>query len=186
MMTRAFTLIEVLVVVVLIALAAAVTLPRLTGNENRAARLAVEDVADLLTVFAHRESMGHSDIAVGYDPDSRAIMLLRLVGDPINPDNPPRWEIDRFESPVRLPQSVMIAEVREDGMSVDRKDWFIPALPGQGRPTIEMVLVSPDFAATIALPADGIAARILWPDGSTGPLRATIDLDAQGRDREVW
>lgn len=185
-MRRAFTLIEVLVVVVLIALAAAVTLPRLTGNEGRAARLAVENVADLLTVFAHRESMGHSDIAVGYDPESRAVMLLRLVGDPLSSDNPPNWVIDRFEPPVHLPESIVIAEVREDGMAVDRGDWFIPALPGQGRPAIELVLVTEEFTATIALPAHGVAARILWPGDSAASIRGAIDLDAAGRDQEVW
>jgi prepilin-type N-terminal cleavage/methylation domain-containing protein len=185
-MRRAFTLIEVLVVIVLIALVAAMTLPRLTGNEARAARLAVEDVADLLTIFAHRVSMGQTEIAIGYDPDSRSIMLLRLVGSPTDPNDPPRWEIDRFENPVVLPESITIAGVREDGMAVERADWFIPALPGQGRPAIEMALVSADFAATVALPADGVAARILWPGQATGAFRATVDLDALGRDREVW
>lgn len=182
---RAFTLIEVLVVVAVIAIAAAVTLPRLTGNEARAARLAAEDVADLFTMFAHRESMGHSNVALGYDPESHTLMLLRLVGDPLNPDFPPHWEIDRLEKPVALPDLLSIGEVREDGVRVDRRDWFIPVMPGQGRPAIELVLVSEQFTATVVLPRDGIAAHLVFgDDGAT--VRQTIDLDRQGRSEEIW
>lgn len=82
-------MIEMIVVVVVLAILASMVAPRLVGSARRQATLTAEEVAELFTLFAHRESMGESKIAIGYDPGAGVIMLLSLVGDVAEPDNPP-------------------------------------------------------------------------------------------------
>ena len=94
--------------------------------------------------------------------------------------------MDPFEQPVLLPASMEVAEVRENGTRIDRRDWFIPVVPGQGRPAVELVLVTEELTYTVVLPQDGMAARLLVPGGSSEAIRQPIDLDSLGRDREVW
>lgn len=185
---RGFTMIEMIVVVVVLALLASMVAPRLVGSARRQAVLAAEEVAELLTLFAHRESMGESKIAVGYDPNAGVIMLLSLVGDIAEPDNPPRWEIDRFVSPVRLPDNMVVAMVRQDGLIVPTADWMVPVVPGRGRPSIEVLLISgdADLEVTVFLAAHSVNARLVYRGQMDTAARVPIDLDLAGRDREVW
>ncbi len=181
-------MIEMIVVVVVLAILASMVAPRLVGSARRQATLTAEEVAELFTLFAHRESMGESKIAIGYDPGAGVIMLLSLVGDVAEPDNPPRWEIDRFVSPVRLPDDMVVAMVRQDGLIVPAADWMVPVTPGRGRPSIELLLISGDagLEVTVFLPAHAINARLIYRGQIDGSPRAPIDLDLAGRDREVW
>jgi len=181
----AFTVVEMLVVVALIAVIAGLTLPRLGTMARREAVITAEQLADMLTLFAHRESMGESNIAIGYDPDAATIMMMTLVGDPTVPGDPPRWIIDDHVSPVILPEDVSVAGVLRDGRPVERDDWFIPAVAGQGRPSIQIVLESPDVERIVHLPQHALSARLLRPGDRDDGL-TPIDLTALGRDREIW
>ncbi|MGI9014602.1 MAG: type II secretion system protein [Phycisphaerales bacterium] len=183
-----FTLIEMIIVVGLLAIVVGMTVPRLTGNARQATVLAADSVADMLTLFAHRETMGNDRIALGYDSGSRAIMLLELVGDPQNPGDPLRWAIDRYVKPVRLPDDTRIVSVLEDNIRLDADEWMIPVIPGQGRPSIELTIEGATATVSIALPAHALAAHVVV-DGirrEGDEFRSVTDLDALGRDQEVW
>lgn len=182
----AFTLIEIILVVALLALIAGMIMPRLSGRSYRQAQVAAEEIADLLTLFAHRESMGHDNIAIAFDEGSGAVMLLELVGDPTLPDDLPRWEMDRYVSPVRLPEDMTIAGVREDDVRIDDRSWRIAVIAAQGRPTIEITLTSPDLEVTVSLPSYALSAELLYPGDRANTARHIVDLDQQGLDREIW
>jgi len=187
---RAFTLVEVVIVVAILALIASAIAIRFTGQERREIVVAAEDTADLLAMFAHRQSMGNDRIALGYDPAAGVIMLLEQVGDPSNPDNPARWEMGLQHLQVRLPQSISVIAAKQDGVDIMPMgdDWFIPAVPGAGRPNVELVLYSAaiDQTATVYLPAFEMDAKIIGLGDESAAYRIPIDLDLEGRSRESW
>jgi prepilin-type N-terminal cleavage/methylation domain-containing protein len=185
---RAFTILELLVVVVLMALIASITLPRLGGNDYRAAMHAADDLADLLALFAQRESIGADNVALAYDPESASVMLLELVGDPNDPANAPYWAFDRYIEPIRLPLGMSVTDVRVDGRALGAEEWFIPVVPGQGRPAIELRLEAPasGIRCTVFLPAYALTAMVIHRDQQGGDMRLPLDLDLLGRDREQW
>lgn len=185
---RAFTLIEVLVVVAMLSMLAGIVFVRFTSTAGREAQFAAQETADLLTFFAHRASTGDANIAIGYDPEAATIMLLELVGDPMNPDNLPRWEFDAYTSMVQLPSHMSVNAVRRDGRAISREDWFIPIMPGESRPNIELDLVSESTGRTytIYLASFEIGADIIEDGEDRNFHRLPTDLDAAGRSNEIW
>ena len=182
-----FTLLEVLIVVALLAVIAGMVFPRLTGNAHRATMITTDDLADLLTLFAHRDSMGAENIAIGYDPQARAVMMMELIGDPQDSSNPLQWRMDRYLDPVRLPDALELVSVFENETQLSpNDDWVIPIMPGQGRPSITLTVRSDDVELNVSLPAHALAARVMDEDDRESQVRKVVDLDALGRDQEVW
>ena len=181
-----FTLLELLVVLVILALLSSMIVPRFAGTERRALQLASDQLADLLTMYAHRATLGQKPVGVGYDPDRRAIMLLVIDIDDDRPDQPADWQVDRLVTPVKLPSTVDLLDARADGEPVDMALWPIANRPGKDRPTIEITLVGRDGETTVVLQSHAIAPRQIDPDGGGLAVRMPTDLDAAGRHREDW
>ena len=185
-MRRGFTLIELIVVSALLALVAAMVVPRLVGMSRREADVAVERLTELLSMFAYRDASGATSCAIWLDPDTGCVALWSLEGDPKRPADPPEWVPDRFVQPVCMPRGVELAEVRMDGRPLDGSDWRIMGSPSGERPEIFMRVV-----------ADGLDSELLLPPGAAVPMRTDngitrervrtpIDLDKAGMDREPW
>ena len=173
--------------VVLIAIVAGVAIPRLVGNERRESLQAVEQIAEMLMMFAHRGSLGERDIALHYDSVSATLMLLRAERDPDRPYDRPEWEIDQWTSPHPLPPGVDIVAARRDGSTLIDRNWLIPISGELGRPTIELVVVGPHGESTVILPAYGMTATIIHPHELTEFIHPRpVDLDATGRTQEPW
>ena len=184
-MRRGFTLIELIVVTALLAIVAALVVPRLTGMGRREADVVVERLTELLAMFAYRDASGTTSCAVWLDPDG-CVTLWSLESDPKNPTDPPEWTPDRFVQPVCMPRGVELAEVRMDGRPLDGSDWRIMGSPSGERPEIYMRVV-----------ADGLESELLLASGAAVPtrtdngvirehVREPIDLDKAGMDREPW
>ena len=185
-MRRGFTLLELIVVSALLALVAAMVVPRLVGMSRREADVAAERLSELLSLFAFRDNAGVTQSAIWMNPDSGCIELWNLEADPNRPADPPDWVPDRFVQPVRLPKGVELAEVRSDGQSLGSDEWRIVGSPGGDRPRIELHLVADGFDSVLVLDR-GASLPMRIDNGVTREgARAPIDLDQRGMDREPW
>jgi hypothetical protein len=115
-------------------------------------------------------------------------MLMVLDAADGSATGPAEWRPDVLVQPLALPP-ILDREaiwVYADGEQVDIREWPLAHLPGEERPTIEILLRSADEEnqATLLLPAHGVAPVRL--DQAPYAARRPIDLDAQGRSREDW
>jgi len=180
-----FTLLEVIVVISILALLATMMVPRLTGTARRTFDLTADQVADLLLMFAQRDSLGQNPVGIRYDADRRELQLVTLQ----RYDGGSDWRVDRFVIPVELPG--IIDEDRfgvyADGEWVDVRDWPLSHTPGETRPSIEVTLatIDGDYETSVVLSPHAVAPRRSDRTDAVA-LRTPIDLDSAGRSREDW
>jgi prepilin-type N-terminal cleavage/methylation domain-containing protein len=74
----AFTLIEVIIVVAIVAILAAMTMPRLLNQDRRRLQEATDGVSDLLIMFALRESLSDRPVGIWHDAERNWIVLMML------------------------------------------------------------------------------------------------------------
>jgi prepilin-type N-terminal cleavage/methylation domain-containing protein len=185
---RGFTLLEVIAVLTILAIMAAIVVPRLGGNERRQFRLAVDQVADLLTMYAQRHNLSQKIVGITHDPRYNTIELMVLDNedDPLAPQAV--WRPDTFVQPVKLPHFMLETDVAIlcDDRFIDTSDYPLSTEIGQERPSIQIVLRGAGETATITLPPYGVAPTIASTYGSSGYIRTKYDLDSTGRSREDW
>lgn len=185
---RAFTLIEIIVVVTILGILSAILVPRITGGSRREFELATDRVADLLLAFAQRDVMGREPLAIQLEhhrgDSTWRISLFRQIRDD---RGAAEFIVDRTTQPVKLPSLVdaerMILIV--DGEPLDFRGRPFVHVPGQDRPTIEILMESIDGAhrAHLRLPPYALGPQRL---GGAVPVRTSVSLDAMGRSREPW
>ncbi len=178
------------VVVAVLAVVMAMTLPRMLGREGRVLQLAADRVADLLTMYAQRESLSSRPSGIWHDTASNRLVLMVLDADGATPDQPADWRPDRTVQPVQLPPSVDVERgvgASVDGTVVDISRWPIATEPGKRRPRIEISLYDNDGRVkTLVLPAHALKPYDLDDTDALLASRQPTDLDAAGRHREDW
>jgi prepilin-type N-terminal cleavage/methylation domain-containing protein len=197
---RAFTLLEVIVVVILLGVLAGVLLPRLGGNSSRAARLEAMALRDLLTVAAERDALSGSSVAIEYDAKDERFSLLTLREVSEKDGVTVQWRADPLVVPVQL-SVLRLISAETDVQPLDDRSGFILDLAGAGlggggaggiRPPLTMLLAQRDLRGDasgarwrIELPSDAGAALAM---DAARPAHATrvIDLDATGRSDDPW
>ena len=186
---RAFTLMELMIVIIILALLMSITIPRLVNHGRRELDLAAQQLLDMLTMFAQREATEQRPIALWHDAKRNWIVLLVLDVDPADPTAPSDWRVDPYVSPVKLPSSVDSQYVYaiEDGVQADFQKWPIATRLGEPRPAIEISIANQDgLTKTVILPAHALAPYHRDGPGMYADLRYRIDLDAAGRRQEDW
>ncbi|HWB19897.1 MAG TPA: prepilin-type N-terminal cleavage/methylation domain-containing protein [Phycisphaerales bacterium] len=186
---RGFTLLEMVIVIVIIGILASIAVPRMVGNDRRTFQLTVDRVADLLTMYANRESMGQKAVGLHFDasPGRRWLELMSVDIDDRNPGSAARWRQDPIVKPVKFPDYVTLDEVSANGEIVDIDEWPLASTPGQGRPTIRIVMSGPNGQTTqLVLDANGLAPAIYGTGANFQQIRSPINLDAIGKTREDW
>ena len=187
---RAFTLLEIIIVMAVLAIIMAMTVPRLLGREGRLLQLTADRVSDLLGMFAQRETLSGRPTAIWHDTERHLLVLLILDIDEADPEQPAQWRPDRTVRPVSLPESVdgqrgIAASV--DGVLVDISQWPIATEPGKPRPRVEVSLFDDDGRVkTVVLQSHALAPYLLDDKQSVLATRQPVDLDAAGRNREDW
>ena len=181
---RGFTLIEALLVVAVLAILAGLIVPRMGGITRRQDTVAVDRVADLLTMFAFRSSAGKQPVGLMYDGRSRTFELLILDIDPTQRGDPVVWQPDRLSMPAPLPEGMELAFAREDLSTLPDTEWMIETKPGGERPRIELRLEGQAIAVDLMLEPYALAAR--RSDRQNVAVRERRDLDEEGLDRERW
>ena len=178
-----------IVVIAILAVIMAMTVPRMLGREGRILQLTADRVADLLTMYAQRESLSSRPSGIWHDPDTHRLVLMVLDADAATLDEPAQWRPDRTVKPVQLPPSVDVERgvgASIDGVMVDISQWPIATEPGKRRPRIEITLYNDDGRVkTLVLPAHALKPYDL-DDPEADATRMPIDLDAAGRHREDW
>ncbi len=184
-----FTLVEMVVVIAILTVIMAMTLPRMLGRESRVLQLTADRVADLLTMYAQRESLSSRLSGIWHDTETHRLVLMVLDADGATLDQPAQWRPDRTVKPVQFPSSVDVDRgvgASIDGAMVDISQWPIATEPGKPRPRIEISLYDDDGRVkTLVLPAHAMKPYDL-DDPEALATRESIDLDAAGRHREDW
>lgn len=180
---RAFTLIELIVVIVILAVVSAAVAPRLAGDESRRAGQAARSVRNLLSVAAHRDSLGSERLSVAYDAESKTIALetRRAAADGLR-----AWRVDALTPAVELgPLGIRSAAV--DGQVLDAGSFRMEFPEHEPRCLIELTLERPGTSETwsIVLLPGAVQAEMVEAALSMQLVRP-IDLDAQGSGGSPW
>ncbi len=184
-MPTGFTLVEVMIALILLALLTSIIVPRLAGQDERRADKFVRELQDVLTVFAFRDSTSATQCCLWLNPSDRSIRIYNKVTDENAPEDPPSWQPDRFTAPVFIPANVSLLDTRLDGDSIGTEEWQIVSIPGTTRPAIEIDVQGPVSWTTVALEPFSITASKVG-EGDRYAARTVFDLDAAGRDQEDW
>lgn len=185
---RGFTLIEIIVVTVILVIVGAMVIPRMTGRSVVTAQLAAEQTASALAMFAYRSSLSAQPVALRRDPEFGTIEVWLLDVDPEQPDQPPRWRLDRFSKPLTLPAGIVLSQVRINEQPLETQEWQVVATPSMPRPRIELVVASEegDDEIAVILEPRASAPYLAQAGRTTEIVRVPIDLDSQGRAKELW
>lgn len=181
-----FTLIEMIVVVSILVLLAAIAVPRFMKNDRRVLQGATDEVADMLTVFAQREAVGQKPATLEYVASSHQLVLSVLDVDPDRPKEPPTWRVDVLARPLALPEDVEIRDVYVDGRMLRASDWTITTGPGQERPSLQINLQLGREQTSLVLLPTAITPRQPENEPAGVVVRQPIDLDSAGRTRQDW
>ena len=182
-----FTLMEVIIVVAILALLAAMVVPRMSGISRQKGDVAIESAASVLASFAFHDSTGGMPIALSFDGDYRQLELQILEPDPSSGSGRPSWRVHPFTQPFTLPDDVEITSITSDGEPLNPDDFFITTRSAGDRPAIEMTIESPGQDAVITLSPYGLAPVVnRRTDKFPIMVRERSDLDDMGLDREDW
>lgn len=188
---RAFTLIELIVVIVLLTVIAGAIVPRLVTTEARRAETSVKNIAALLSAAAHRDAVGGDSIAIVHDGKAGQMTLetLRRAESTAAAE----WKRDRFTQPVEFDQ-VRVRQALIDGREASGNEWRIEFTPVEQRPTVELIVESGAEGKSRAwyielLPYDTSAKIVSMGGGSSVPTSTalrSVDLDASGKGDSAW
>lgn len=188
---RGFTLLEVTIVVVILAILSSLMLPRLFGHEKRNFRLVTEQVADLLLMYAQRDALSPRPVGISHDAERNWITLVTLEASENRLlEGASTWQMDSFVRPVKLPpigSRPITVEFRADGELVNAAEWPLASTPGRDRPEIDITLYTEvGLTATVSLSPYSVAPSIWGLDDEQTYGPEPMDLDATGRSREDW
>ena len=187
---RAFTLIEVIIAVAIVAIMAAMVVPRVTRTTKAEHEAVIARVEDLLSMYAFRSATSSQQIALWQDPETEWMTLLvaerdfDAAGESRN--QRAEWFADRRLQPIAFPPGMELADLTVDGVSVSGTDWLIPTVPGGGRPSIEMHIVSEAIDTTLLLDSTAVAPLRIDANTDAPAVRETRDMSEYGSRGEKW
>lgn len=187
---RAFTLLEVTVAVVILAILAAMIVPRFSGTERRRFEAVVDQVADMLIVYAQRDRLTSKPVGIFHDLERHWLTIV-LLEDPDTPGTDEYgWRVDPTVTPVKLPEEITEVFAYEDYELIDITQWPLTSRSDQRRPVVEMEIGTDTRSATLTLSSHAVTPKVTYSYAtrrSTGDdRREPIDLDRGGRNREDW
>lgn len=184
----AFTLIESIVVIVILAVSAGLIVPRMIDRDSRRAELEARSMRDLLSVAARRLAAATSQLAIDGDASGARVLVLGSPQeyDPFSSRRP--WRLDPLVPPVVL-EWTRVGQVIVDGVELPPGSWRINLDPASTPVTVAMLLSAERRAWRIDLSPDSTAASLaaVAPGVRLDPLPPQwVDLDAIGREDDPW
>jgi len=180
-MPRAFTLLELVVVMILLGITAGLVAPRLGSLAPRRAEAAARDVRTLLSVVGHRDSVPGPALALRFDAASSTLAVDRL--DPQAKD----WRPDPLLAPAST-QGLKLTQALADGVPLDTTSFRLELPRSAPRPTLELTFESASTPVTthrILWLSSSAEAQLAAPSSPT-TFPAPIDLDAAGLGEVAW
>lgn len=188
---RAFTLVEVLVVMMIIAILSMLTIPRLIGSQSRAAEVEAIAVRTLLSQAAQQDSVTSTSLAISYDHEKQELSLQTTV----EKEGKREWAPMPLVRSVRFSSSVLAdasADGQTQGQGANFRIEFVSAKP---RPVVSLLVkTAPDLPGTPRawqidlLPGQTVATvRSVGAEAPIAqPESTSIDLDANGQRTQPW
>lgn len=183
---RAFTVVEILVVVVLLAAVAGLVAPRLTNTSSRRVTAAAEATAETLSALARRDAMLSQPLALIFDSASNTLRTSVLQRDARTGDV--TWRNDPLLPDADLLDAKVVA-VTSDGAEMGVDALRIELDQYQPRPALRVVLsdAKGENLVTVDLPASSLQATLVYGDMRQQPgASRSIDLDDEGKERQAW
>jgi prepilin-type N-terminal cleavage/methylation domain-containing protein len=182
---NAFTLVEVILVVLILSLFAGLIIPRIAGITSSKERLVVTSAADLLSAFAYRDSIASGTAAIEYDGTNRNLFLLGARGGD-SAEEPLTWQRDPLAPVVRFPDSIDIRALA-DGELLPETNWSITAREDGTRPEVQFEINGKKIEARVSLPTWAQGPYVVESRAFIVPkIPDSIDLDAIGQGRDTW
>lgn len=199
-MARAFTLLEILVVIVILGILATAIVPRMLDVGKRQAEQEARSVQRLLSIAAEKSAVWNQPVAVDFQDDKHTLSIWTMKEDAkASADTTGaarvRWVYDGLVEPVVLDR-LRISTATQDGQSLAATKWRVSFSPGQPRPVVAINLEpkserdGPRWSVT--LPAGEANATRTASGGSTsgggafGAPSRSIDLDDTGKGETPW
>ena len=184
---RAFTMVEMIIVCIIMALIMSSIIYRMTSRQGRSFDTAVEQVGDLLMMYALRSEHSRQPVGLMIDQDRNALLLMRRESVE-GGNNQPLWKMDPMVNGVRFPKFMEMddVEVRVDGDQADLTEWPLSAMPGEDRPLIEIELRHEQRVVLLSLPSHALSPQRQEDGVESAPAREPEDLDTTGRWQEDW
>lgn len=191
---RAFTLIELIVVIIMISILAGFIVPRIINTGKRQAEIEATEVARLLSVAARRSALAAEVVAVEYDGTGPRLSMVVLRNVDTGRGLKQAWVADPLTPPVEL-TAVNVVRAVGDGQVLGTAGgrWWVDFDPSQPRPVL-WLLVGDDRAAESEgwqielLPEETSASKRPATDPSRASLAGLlrIDLDATNQGERAW
>lgn len=188
---NAFTLVEVLVVMVIIAILATLAVPRLVGAQGRQAEVEAQGVRALLSQAAQRDAVSSEAMAISYDSEKRELVIESLA----DVDGTRTWRPMPMIRPIRF-ASIELASSSTDGQEQPPETSFHVQLAGaKPRPAVSLLLKTtanlpgtPRAWQVDLLPGQTVATIRAVPIGAplAAPSTTSIDLDVEGQRTQPW
>lgn len=182
----AFTLVEALIVVAILAILASIVVPRFAAVRRSEDRLAADRIEDLMRMWAFRNSVMTQQVGIWRNPDNGLVMLMIRDIDPLRPDEPPVWQMDRLSSEFSLPDSTVFVEVLIDGEPQDPAEWFVQSNADGSRPRFEVAIDGPSGTTRLWIEPFTNGVRRMDPSARDAAVRVPLDLDREIGERTPW
>jgi len=188
---RAFTMIELIVVVVILGVMAAAIVPRMFGNEVRAAENEVKQVRSFLSTVASRSALSSQSLGIKYSAKSGRLELQSLRAQGNAGDF--AASRDFLPDPVTLPvvlNHVKVAVATVGGQPADAENLWVEFAAGAPRPTVVLVLA---FEKTKAWHVElsgeesqAVSSVTELNDNGVPRFVRSVDLDKVGGSQTPW
>ncbi len=172
----AFSLVEVIVVVVILGIAAAVVVPRMTSaTRSSPARLA-ERVAEVMGTAATRNRFSAVEVSIVHDTERRQLRLEERAASSAE------WVPSRITPPLDVSAAAALSAAA-GVIDLGTGSWRLEFPRSGPRPAYAVSVRAPDGREypIVLAPTATVALS-----GDEAQLNAPIDLDAVGRGRDAW
>ncbi len=187
---RAFTLVEMIVVIVILGVLAGVTTIRMSNTLPRRGRVAVNRVQNVLDALAHRHVASQAPAALVYEAEASELWLERFdFADDLgsSPGTQPRrgaWRRDLLCPVARFERDVFLRAAYVNGQQ-ERGSFRVEIGPDTIRPSIEIEIQFGDTVEVVSLLPSEMRSMTLSDEGRMLRL-SPEDLHATGSGDEKW
>jgi prepilin-type N-terminal cleavage/methylation domain-containing protein len=180
-----FTIVEVIVVMVVLAVLAGAIAPRLTSSAGRRARVEAQAVERTLSAAAMRDAMSSQRVALEFDGSVLRALAYGTTGE--DPDAARAWRVDPLIPEARLTELSLAAGAADlERLSAQ---GFRVELPRMGRrPEIDLRLIDSRGVVWRASLGAGAMRAVAGQELDVTPAAAAgvVDLDELGQGRRPW
>lgn len=182
----AFTIIEVIVVCIIIAILATLVVPRFAGFSARRAEASVREFAELVSLAAAKDQVTSRGVALEYDGSKGTLRIMTLSTAASQLALGGQWQQDPLSRPVQL-DDARVVSIASDGIEQDPGRWRIEFPRSEPRPKLSIVLEANEGGARYGVVLSSGAMRASIVDAAVvGESSDVIDLDASGKAGATW